>query len=95
VLQERYAVELGELLGRAEPARPARGEHEARDHAATLARLARHLVDAPARVRQPPAGAPAPQRDDLAHDRQRRLLRRQRAKVEADRRGEPPELVVL
>src|SRR4051812_44805842 len=52
------------------------------------------LVDAPARVDQPPTTAPMAQCHDLGDHRQRRLLRAQRAEVEPDRRRQPPQLLV-
>ena len=53
------------------------------------------LVDAPAaQVRQPAALAAAAVGHDLAHDRQRGLLGRERAEVEADRRAQARELLV-
>src|SRR5690625_2426566 len=49
-------------------------------------------VDRPGRLAQPPPAAAPPQRDDLGGDAHRGLLRRARAQVQPERRGQPVEL---
>ena len=87
VIEQWAAVELGQQLRLlSESGSGAGGEDQAADQAG-------HLVDPALALREPAAVAPVAGGDDLGQDRQRGLLPADRAEVEADRRGDPLELV--
>ena len=88
VLEQRQAVELGELLRRPEARGGARREHEAADQAPTSWMR-------PAGLREAAAVAAVPHGHDLGHDRQRGLLGAHGAEVESDRRGDAVEQLLV
>ena len=91
VLQEGPAVERRQQLRRPEPGARAGGQDD-RDHLHPGAPVGDGRLAGPGELAHRAARAGSPFRDDLGHDRERRLGRQPPAEVEPDRAPEPVDL---
>src|SRR4051794_27579238 len=73
---------------------PKRDEPPAASTRPPIMPLRTYFVDAARRIRQPAPVTPVPHGHDLAHDRERGLLRGEPPEVEPDRGGDPGQVVL-